>query len=74
MASAKYETEYEAEVDIVAHEHWVALFRDKKNAQHIRLITKEDAWKYDVQSGMTLIVKIRPTNKVKISKVLSRPL
>jgi hypothetical protein len=74
MASAKYETEYEADVDIVAHEHWVALFLDKKNAQHIRLITKEDAWKYDVQAGMRVLVKIRPANKVKVCKVLERPL
>ena len=71
--SSKYDTEYEAELTLVSHEHWVAVFKDKKGAQHLRLVTPEDAWKFDIQVGMVVKVKLRPYNKCKLIKVISRP-
>ena len=70
----KYKTKYVAEVSIVAHEFWVAIFKDKKGSQHIRQITKTDAWKYDVQVGLFVELELRPYNSCKILKVVSRPL
>ena len=72
--SEKYKVQHEGEVCIVAHEHWVAVFKDKRGAPHIRLITQEDAWKYDVQTGMHVLLEIRPQNRCKLRKVVSRPL
>ena len=69
----KYDTKYEAEINLVSHEHWVAVFQDKKGAQHIRLVSSEDAWKYDIQVGMKVRLTIRPYNKCKLEKVLERP-
>lgn len=71
--SENHKTQYTGEVCIVAHEHWVVLFADKRGANHIRLVSKDDAWKYDVQSGMTVLVEIRPNNRCKIRKVVNRP-
>ena len=71
---SKYDTTYEAEINLVSHEHWVAVFQDKKGAQHIRLVNSDDAWKYDIQVGMTVNLCIRPYNKCKILKVLQRPI
>jgi hypothetical protein len=72
--SKKYSKTYEAEIDLVAHEHWVAVFKDHKNSQHIRQLTKDDAWKYDVQKGCIVLLEVRPYNKCKILKVTNRPL
>jgi len=70
----KYTTTYEAEVDLVRHKHWVAVYSDTKGAQNIRLISGEDAWKYDIQVGMKVLVCARPYNKCKLVKIVSRPL
>lgn len=73
VGSAKYSAEYEAVIELVAHKHWVAIYKDKKGAQNIRLVTPQDAWDYDVQVGLQLKVVARPNNKCKIIKIIQRP-
>ena len=70
----KHEIQYEAEVDLVAHKHWVAVYQDTKNRQNIRIISGEDAWKFDIQVKQCVLVCSRPYNKCKLIKSVSRPL
>ena len=71
---AKYNKSYPAVIDLVAHEHWVAIYDDSRNRKNIRIITGEDAWKFDIQVGMEVEVSPRPYNKCKINKSIRRPL
>ena len=73
VVPSKYDKKYTAEIDLVAHEHWVALYKDSRGRHNIRLILGEDAWKYDIQVGMVVEVESRPFNRCKIVKAVSRP-
>jgi hypothetical protein len=73
VVPTKYDKRYTAEIDLVAHEHWVALYKDSRGRNNIRLILGEDAWKYDIQVGMTVEVEPRPFNRCKIIKAIQRP-
>lgn len=74
MKSKKYSAEYDATISLVDHEHWVALFDDKKGAKHIRMVSPEDAWKFDIQVGLIVKLRLLPYNKCKLLKVVERPI
>ena len=74
VGTPKYNAEHEAVIDLVAHKHWVAIYKDKKGAQNIRLVTPQDAWDFDVQVGLQIRVVARPNNKCKLIKIIQRPL
>ena len=71
--SSKYNKKYEALVDLVGHEHWIAIYEDGRRRKNIRIISGEDAWKFDIQVDMTVEVESRPHNRCKIIRGLSRP-
>ena len=71
--SSKYKKTYVAEVDLVRHEHWVAVYEDDKKRKNIRIILGEDAWKFDIQVGMEVEVCSRPHNSCKIIRGVRRP-
>ena len=69
MSELRY---YEAELDLVLGEHWVAVYKDLRNRLNIRQISTQDAWDFDLQRGMTVEVLPRPHNRCKIQKVVAR--
>jgi len=71
--SSKYKKSYVAEIDLVRHEHWVAFYMDDRKRKNIRIVLGEDAWKFDIQVGMTVEVQPRPYNACKILRGVSRP-
>lgn len=72
--SAKYKKIYVATIDLVSHEHWVAMYLDDRKRKNIRIISGGDAWKFDIQVGMSVEVSPRPFNGCKILRAVSRPL
>ena len=60
---------YEASLDLVLGEHWVAIYKDKRNRLNIRQVSAQDAWDHDVQKGLTVLVKPKPHNRCKVIKV-----
>jgi len=62
-----------AVLDLVLGNHWVAVYKDGRNRLNVRMVSKEDAWKYDVQKRMEIEIIPKPKNRCKVVKVLLRP-
>jgi hypothetical protein len=62
---------YEATLDLVLGEHWVAIYKDKRNRLNIRQVSSQDAWDYDVQKGLTVTITPKPHNRCTLVKVIA---
>jgi len=65
---------YNATIDLVLGEHWVVVYHDARNRLNIRMVSKEDAWDFDIQKGMHMSVKSLARNRCKLLKVIDRPI